>query len=180
MYGIWDNGTGEAAATALLKQEYTAIPAIDGVAYRTASSHPINWTSQRGWYADFAAAAERVISAPQLRDGRLIFTSLIPSNVECSPGGTSWLNEVDWLTGGQLATPPLDTNNDQQVNSADTLVSGRAINGVVSPPAIQSGVGVQGSNQESNLVNTSNGEVGDLLGAGSGKRARRLSWRQIK
>ena len=180
MYGIWDNGSGEVAASALLQQQYTAIPAIDGVAYRTASSNAINWDIHRGWYATFPTMAERVISAPQLRDGRLIFTSLIPSNVECSPGGTSWLNQVDWLTGGQLSTPPLDTNNDQQVNSADTLVSGRAIDGVISPPAIQSGVGVQGGNDESNLVNTSNGGVGDVLGAGSSKRARRLSWRQIK
>jgi type IV pilus assembly protein PilY1 len=180
IYGIWDDGSGQVAANTLLSQTYTDIPAIGGVAYRTATSHAIDWLSQRGWKASYPSAPERSVSAPQLRDGRLIFVSLIPSSVECSPGGTSWLNEVDWLTGGQLSTPPLDTNNDQQVNSSDTLVSGRAIDGVVAPPAIQSGVGGPDSSLESNLTNTSNGEVGDFLGAGSPKRARRLSWRQIK
>ena len=176
MYGVWDDGSGEVNASLLVTQQLSKIADINGVAYRVASTNAVNYTSKRGWTIPFPTAAERAVSAPQLRDGRVVSVSLIPSGVECTPGGDSWLNEVDWLSGGQLARPVLDTNGDNKINSLDTMVSGRAIAGVVSPPAIQSA----SSSLENNLVNKSDGKLGEVLGAASPKRARRLSWRQIK
>ena len=172
MYGIWDKGatvTGN-----LVQQTYTTLPDMNGAGYRTASSNPIDWATQNGWYANFPGLDERVVSAPILRGGRVISTSIIPSSAECSPGGTSWFNEVDWLTGGLLPVASLDTNGDGVVNSSDTLVQGRRLDSVASAPAIQvTPVG------ELNLLNQSSGTTAELVGS-STKQAKRLSWRQIK
>ncbi len=111
-----------------------------------------------------------------MRDGRVISISLIPSSVECTPGGDSWLNEVNWLTGGQLAKPPLDTNGDNKVNSLDTIVAGAAVGGVIAGPSIQE----VGGNLVSNVYAKPDGTAGELIGSSEPRRARRLSWRQIK
>ena len=38
---------------------------------------------------------ERVIANPLLRNGRVIFTTLIPDQDPCGFGGDSWLMELD-------------------------------------------------------------------------------------
>ena len=176
MYGVWDNGTGEAAAGSLVSQTLSAIPAIGGKQYRVASSNPVDYTTKRGWTVPFPGSSERAVSTPQLRDGRVISVSLIPSAVECTPGGDSWLNELDWLTGGQLAKPPLDTNGDSKVNSLDTIVAGAGVGGVIAGPGIQD----IGPNLVSNVYAKADGTAGELIGSADSRRARRLSWRQIK
>ena len=176
MYGIWDKGA--TVSGNLVQQIFTNLPDMNGAGYRTASSNPINWNTQNGWYANFPGTAERVVSAPILRGGRVIVTSIIPSSAECSPGGVSWLNEVDWLTGGLLPVAPLDTNGDGLVNSNDTLVEGRRLESVASAPAIQASP--VGPDQELNLLNQSSGTIARLPGSSAPKQAKRLSWRQIK
>lgn len=195
MYGIWDKGAPVDGS--LVQQTLTTIPDISGNSYRSASSNPMNWAVHNGWYANFPSGAERVVSAPILRGGRVVATSIVPSSVECSPGGVSWLNEFNWLTGGLLPTPPLDTNGDRLINASDTLVQGRKINGIASAPAIQASP--RNIDMELNILNTSdngNGSGGDIDdpncpgcggrqpptidGAAAPKQAKRLSWRQIK
>jgi type IV pilus assembly protein PilY1 len=188
MYGIWDKGVAVVGTSTLVQQTLTGINDINGNSYRTASSNSINWQTQNGWYANFPTTAERVVSAPLLRGGRVIVTSIVPSGAECTPGGVSWLNEFDWLTGGLLAVPPLDTNGDRKVDGNDTLVQGRRINGIASAPAIQSTSNV---NMEVTILNTSDndntcptcsGPPGPkgLDTSAPQKMAKRLSWRQIK
>lgn len=173
MYGIWDKGV--AVTGNLVQQTFTSVFDINGVPYRSTSSNPINWTTHNGWYANFPGLAERAVSAPILHGGRVISTSIIPSSAECSPGGTSWLNEIDWLTGGLVPVPTLDTNGDGKVDSSDTLVAGRRLDSVASSPAIQ-----QLPVGEVNLLNQSSGTVAAIVGSVYPKQAKRLSWRQIK
>jgi type IV pilus assembly protein PilY1 len=175
MYGIWDQGA--TVTTGLLKQEFTDIAAQGGNNYRTATARQIDWTVNTGWYADFPSLAERVVSAPVLRDGRVIVTSIIPSSTPCSPGGTSWLNEVDWLNGGLLATPPFDTNGDGVIDSKDTRVQGRNFTSVASAPAIQK---TKDPKKDVKLLNESSGEITTVTESANANAARRLSWRQIK
>ena len=175
MYGIWDKGA--AVTGTLLEQTLTDISDIAGVSYRTASRNPVNWAIDQGWKVPFPDAAERVISDPVLRGGRVIFTSIIPSANECSAGGTSWLNEVDWLTGGQLATPPFDTSQDGAVGSADALVQGRKFNTIVSAAAIQL---TDDPKKELKFFNESSGSIATVTESASGNSARRLSWRQVQ
>lgn len=72
-----------------------------------------DWATKKGWYVDLpgcdqvsgttcTAGSERVTGDPVLALGALIFSSNIPSSVACVPGGSSWLNIVDYKTGGTL------------------------------------------------------------------------------
>ena len=45
---------------------------------------------------------ERVNIDMQLIQGTLIFASIIPSSTVCSPGGSGWLNFVNYETGGYV------------------------------------------------------------------------------
>ena len=64
-----------------------------------------------------------------LRNGRVIFTTLIPDPDPCNAGGTSWLMEMDALTGSHLQLPPFDVNRDGKFDNNDivtmTLPDGR-------------------------------------------------------
>lgn len=175
MYGIWDTGSLVTAA-ALQEQTFTDLADIGGKSYRTATAKAIDWATQKGWTAKFPGAAERVVSDPVLRDGRVIMTSIIPSDAVCTAGGTSWLNEVDWLTGGLLASPPFDTNNDGVVDSSDTRVQGVKLNSVASAAAIQKNT----DKLDTKLLNESSGEITAVAESANQNAARRLSWRQIK
>ena len=46
-----------------------------------------------------AHEGERVVSLPILRNGRVIFPTLIPSPNPCEFGGSSWLMELDAVSG---------------------------------------------------------------------------------
>ncbi len=175
MYGIWDRGatvTGN-----LLEQTLTPINDIGGVGYRTSSRLAVNWTTHKGWKVVLPDLAERVVSDPVLRGGRVIFTSIIPSTADCAAGGSSWLNEVDWLNGGLLDAPPFDTTGDGAVNSSDTLAQGRKFNTIVSAAAIQR---KEDPTTETKFFNESSGTVADVTESVNTNTARRLSWRQVK
>lgn len=194
IYGVWDqyldpNNAGDKAKLTELRKLTAARVALSeltaqtfeavGTQFRKATNN--STAGKLGWTATFPNAGERVVSQPILRDRRLVFTSIIPSKADCSPGGSSWFNELDWLTGGPLPTTQLDTNGDGKINGDDSNISGIAIDGIVSNPAIQdSPVKTDGVPQELNLLNTSKGEITSPLGKGDPKRARRLSWRQVK
>ncbi len=175
MYGIWDKGA--AVGGGLLKQDFADVGAIGGEEYRTATARQIDWSVHNGWYAEFPGSAERVVSEPILRDGRVIVTSIIPSSTPCTPGGVSWLNEVDWLSGGLLVNPPFDTNNDGVIDGNDTRVQGRKLDSVASAPAIQR---TPDPKKDLKLLNESSGEITSVTESASANLARRLSWRQIK
>lgn len=48
------------------------------------------------------ASGERINTDPAIALGALVFTSNIPSSDVCTPGGSSWLNVLDYQTGGKL------------------------------------------------------------------------------
>jgi type IV pilus assembly protein PilY1 len=65
--------------------------------------------------------AEKQVSRPLLRNGRIIFTTLIPDSDPCGFGGSSWLMEMDALTGRRLKAPPFDLKRDNQFNEKDMV-----------------------------------------------------------
>ena len=72
---------------------------------RTASAKKVALAGdgkKRGWYVDLPVSGERISTDPQLALGSLVFTSNIPSGVLCVPGGSSYLNILDYRTGGAL------------------------------------------------------------------------------
>jgi type IV pilus assembly protein PilY1 len=104
---------------------------------RTITGNVPNWNEKQGWYVDLldpptppgTAQGERVVSASLIRFGRVIFVTTIPSSDPCSPGGTSWLMELDLVTGGTFAESILDLNNDNAFDARDTI-RGEVISGV--------------------------------------------------
>ncbi len=62
---------------------------------------------------------EKQVTNPILRNGRIIFTTLLPSNDVCDRGGRSWLMELSAADGSSLYEPPFDFNNDGEFDADD-------------------------------------------------------------
>ena len=176
MYGVWDKGAEVVGA--LVAQTLTEVGVVKGRTYRTASKNKINWSIHNGWVVQMPTIAERIVSDPALRGGRVIFTSIIPSGDVCSAGGRSWLNEVEWLSGALLDKPPFDSNLDGVVDGNDLLAEGVSTgNTIMSGPAIQKS---PKPGLENKFFNESSGAISSITESTGAKRARRLSWRQVK
>ena len=87
------SGTCATATTA------TTRSTVDTSSNAAAYNANVNYTSQWGWYVDLPCTGERVNTTPVLALGTLYFTSNIPNSDPCSPGGSSWLNILDYKTG---------------------------------------------------------------------------------
>ncbi len=74
---------------------------------RTLTTNTVDYTTKKGWYVDLPSSGERISTDPALALGALIFTSNIPNTDTCSPGGSSWLNVLDYQTGGKLTGTPV-------------------------------------------------------------------------
>jgi len=103
-----------------------------------------NNVNRRGWYMDLVSPVaglqgEKVVSMPILRHGVVIFPTLIPNTNVCTAGGTSWLMELDQLSGARLAGTPIDLNGDGKVDANDMVM----INGIaVAASGVKSQVGI--------------------------------------
>lgn len=136
-YGIWDKNDGVTTVSGrsqLLQQQvlfegaYTLQDnSTSGQSLRvTSNNHYASMPpTQRGWYIDLlppsgtAAQGERLINQPTLRNGRVIFTTVIPNTNSCSGGGDSWLVALNALDGSRLDTGTFDLNDDGNVNSEE-------------------------------------------------------------
>ncbi len=150
-YGIWDKNTGSLtpfSSSDLLAQTITNQfqqafdtdgDSIDDETFtlRDVSDNEIDWGTHLGWKltlqpenvegaANASNFGERQVSNAIIRGGRIIFTTLVPSSVECEFGGTSFLMELDFRSGGALEFPAFDLNNDGEYDGDDTDASGRA------------------------------------------------------
>lgn len=205
-YGIWDNN---ATVSKSSLQSQTIIAEITSGAFnlRATTENSVNYPTQKGWYMNLlpplatTSVGERVISAPLLRNGKIIFETLIPlppstSTDICGAAsdGTSWLMELDAVTGKRLpataAGAPWDINGDGIINTSDLIsvtVNGETI--TVAPSGKQSTVGgvdtpgvVSAGKLEYKY--TSGSKEGELemtieQGADSSSTGSRQSWRQI-
>jgi type IV pilus assembly protein PilY1 len=109
IYGIKDvtNGVApasiintRAATPVLVTQTLTDATTATGAGIRTATSNAVDLTSKSGWLVDLPDVGERVNVDPKLQLGTLIIGSNIPASSACVSGGTSYLNFLDYKTGG--------------------------------------------------------------------------------
>ncbi|MGB0664879.1 MAG: pilus assembly protein [Pontibacterium sp.] len=196
-YGIHDAGATVSGRSVLQEQNiisevYVAEADTD---FRITTNYDVDYTSKKGWYMDLDSInypGERVVSAPIVRGGRVIFTTQTLEENPCAFGGGSWLMELNVYTGGRLEESPFDVNGDDEINTADFItitvtnsdgstsevdvpVSGRKSTvGVVSTPAVIS-TGVN----EIKYLSGSTGEIETVLES-SGERLGRQSWIQIQ
>jgi type IV pilus assembly protein PilY1 len=130
-YGIWDNNT-TVAKTDLQAQTITQVVTAYGFNLRATTNNTVNYPTQKGWYMELPSVGERVVSEPRIRNGRVIFTTLIPippvdANI-CGAGSeaTSWLMELNALTGSRLPDTaggaPWDITGDGVINANDLIV----------------------------------------------------------
>ncbi|TPQ24878.1 pilus assembly protein [Methylomonas koyamae] len=215
-YGIWDkpNTTGTVSRSNLVAQTITEEVAKGTtktisdctddpltptneclVTYqynlRGTSANSVDYTSKRGWYMDLLPSSatpegERVISGALLMLDRIIFLTAIPSSDPCSPGGVSWLMELNFMTGGATTTSSFDLNDDDKFDSKDSLPSGGFASGAqFSVGMVKSlvwldkeGTGIavkEGSGTSSKIESIKN--KGQTVSAGT---ANRLYWLQIQ
>ncbi len=144
---------------------------------------------QYGWRLplqppDNSAEGERSVSRPVLRNGRIVFSTTIPSNGVCGFGGRSWLMELDAQTGGRYADPVLDTNSDRLVDELDKVyyngeylpISGRGSDEIIKTPGI-----IGAGDLEYKLTSGSSGSITSIAEKGGGaSRSGRQSWRQLR
>ena len=204
-YAIWDRLSNNAHGfdrDRLLQQTISshAGPATD-IKARVVTDHSIHWDDginptssdeKLGWFIDLPESGERVHQRPTLRDGRLIFVTVTPANDPCAGEGTSWLMEVDALSGGRLNESVFDFNRDRDFNNKDLInlgdidgdgeddrVHGSGIQrinaGILSRPGI---INHPDGRTESKYVTTSKGKVESIL-EDSG-RNRRSPWREVR
>lgn len=143
-YGIRDDATGTTVLSdprdAFLQQQTIdyegAVSNSADFLIRVTSEHATDYTSKKGWYMDLESPVngvegERVVRGALLRDGRIIFVTIIPNEDPCAGGGISWIMEMDAVSGSRLSETPFDVNNDGEFNEEDfveiTLPDGTTI-----------------------------------------------------
>ena len=207
-YGVYDANASTTTVISgrseLTQQEIT----YEAAATFASKTFPVRVTTQkavanRGWYMDLLSAApgvpppagfkgEMQVSDPILRNGRIMFTTLIPTPDPCAFGGKSWLMELDAVTGGRLNYAPLDLNNDSLFDTKDyvTLPDGTkmAVSGMQSDVGITAKPGIlSGSNADylymsgsgSQTVGENNNMQVQRANPGPGDVGRQ-SWRQMR
>lgn len=140
-YGIRDYGSTVASNSDLQQQTVTLQTNAYGLSVRSVSTTSVDWATKKGWYLDLPdTPGERVVSTPLIKEGRVIFITVVPSTDVCSPGGSSWLMELDLLTGGAPTDSVFDLNGPagtpDNVFDAYDKVSGQVVAGVKSTVGI--------------------------------------------
>ncbi|MCP3674723.1 MAG: hypothetical protein GY829_09700, partial [Gammaproteobacteria bacterium] len=173
-------------------------PRTDTYDLRVTSNNSIGWPSHKGWYMDLINQGasntnnygERQISNSVLRNGRIIFTTLIPSVNPCESGGTGWLMELDADSGARLEFSPFDLNDDGIFDSVDWVevtiggvdilvpTSGKKSKvGIIAAPGI---VTSSSGDQEYKYNSGSSGDI-EVTTENPGPRAKgRQSWKQLE
>jgi hypothetical protein len=139
-YGIWDKNEDRLSnfdRGDLLQQEIIEEISLNGSDYRITTENLIDWTSHMGWYIDLINTesgntdnkGERQVTASILREGRIIFTTLIPEDDPCSAGGTGWLMELDAKDGSHLDFSPFDVDGDGNFDEDDYIQATVDVNG---------------------------------------------------
>ncbi|MGH8312947.1 MAG: pilus assembly protein, partial [Gammaproteobacteria bacterium] len=149
--------------------------------------------TQPGWYMDLlnqpgaTGTGEMVVSPAVLDNGRIVFTTLVPNTNPCGFGGTSFLMELNALTGARLDTSPFDMNGDGHFSAGDfvtvTVSNGSGGTTTITVPVsgLQSSVGIiqtpaiiSASSLEYKFASGSTGQILSVVespAAGGGRQA---------
>lgn len=161
------------------------------VGTRVTSNNAYNTISpEKGWYIDLPTDGERQIANSVLRNGRIIFVTVIPKSTAADPcdfGGTGWLMQLNAHNGSRLTVTPFDSNGDGKLDSSDFAtvtiggasvtvpVSGRGLNAPPAGPTV-----VSAGDKE--LIYTGGGTAGGgaTVGSPGPSITGRQSWRQLQ
>lgn len=71
---------------------------------RLGSNNAVDLATNNGWYIDLPVKSERANTDPQLALGTLVFTTNVVKPDACTVGGISYINFVDYRTGGTVTS----------------------------------------------------------------------------
>lgn len=186
-YGIRDEGIGELKPVNLIAQSIVSTTSKNGYNLRSSTNYSVNYDTKFGWYMDMPAPGERIVSAATLRGGNIIFVTTVPSEIPCDFGGSSWLMELDAITGARFDEPVFDINKDKKFTNSDMVAveSGNSVQdlapsgmeskeGIITRPSILSA-----GETEVKLSSGSTGNLNMVTERPSLGQAGRKSWRQV-
>jgi type IV pilus assembly protein PilY1 len=176
-YGIYDHNTGVSGTDivtgrgslqvqTILTEAKTTVPG-ETFGVRDTTKNTVDPTVKSGWYIDLISPkgfqGEMQVTDPVLRNGRVIFTTLIPDSDICAYGGKSWLMAMDAVSGSSI-------------NAFFGIVgSGISSDSIMSRPAILAGQ----DNDHALSTTTDGGTTEDPMPPGPGGIGRQ-SWRQLR
>jgi type IV pilus assembly protein PilY1 len=158
-------------------------------------------TTHLGWRLDLfntnkgastANFGERQVSDAILRNGRIIFTTLLPSTDPCTFGGSGFLMEVDAADGGRLPESPFDFNLDDGFDEDDKINStidanGDGIADLIPASGKKSDVGMittptilSDGNRELKFASGSTGGIDSTVENPGPGTTGRQSWKQLR
>ena len=154
----------------------------DGVAdsmalVRVTSQEEIDWDQHEGWYMDLdfgGTRGEQVVAAPVLRDGKLLYTTHIPSGDECSPLQEGWFMVLDAASGAMLPGSQIDLDGDGVAD--DGLAGG--VSGLTNPFASPAVV----ASETTDIILSQTADGPELKATNLFTRFRngRISWRELE
>lgn len=130
-YSVWDSGVGGFEKDNLEPRTLDDSQLINSNPVRFISGSNFTYgPTRKGWYFDFnTQSKERVISDSLTRRGLTAFTTIIPSRVVCSSGGSGSLMALDLITGLASSDPVLDADGDGVVDGNDVGSGGGNFSG---------------------------------------------------
>jgi type IV pilus assembly protein PilY1 len=195
-YGIRDNGASFTGRDKLLSQSIefqgtatTKNGSISTNQIRILTNNSAGSPPTYGWHLSLyppskARTGERVVSQAVLRNGRIIFATIIPSESVCGFGGSSFLMELDADTGGRIGDPVLDINGDGKVDLLDlALFEGDyyPVSGIGGPEMIKTPSIIGAGELEYKYTSGTSGTIGVITETGGGSDVSgRQSWRQLQ
>lgn len=107
MYGILDrfaNSQSATSPTTTRAKLAAQTMNISGVNAGKITGAAVDYNkNQDGWFIDLPRPGERMVSAPLVQPGRLVFPTLIPDEDKCAGGGTSSVVAIDPYIGVGLS-----------------------------------------------------------------------------
>jgi type IV pilus assembly protein PilY1 len=109
IYAISDDATGTPTtlvnprSSSLMVNQVLVNDTLTATRHVQQPANTVDFTTGRGWYVDFPDSGERQNVPAQLVFGTLLLPTTVPSNTVCSPGGTGWLNFLDYRTGAAVS-----------------------------------------------------------------------------
>ncbi|WP_223250284.1 pilus assembly protein [Marilutibacter maris] len=180
MYGLIDEAAAIASRADLVKRTTAAAGVVGGRRVRTFEpSSTAMPPDKEGWYVDFAppapgtAEGERMIGNPDVVAQVLQFSSIVPSDDPCAPGGRGFVNVLNPFTGASVTDYFFDADGDG-VFSDDEL-NGNAIG------SLELDVGMVGDGVLFDKLLGAGGTKGntDDVNVNNPVAPGRISWREI-
>lgn len=183
LYGLIDDNVQISGRGNLVERSVIENGTLNGKAVRVFSAATTgDMAGKSGWYLDLVTAAgdaegERIITAAEayrLAEPALIFSTIIPIDNPCVPGGEGYVNVLSPFNGGRLTYGFFDLNGDNSFTN-DLLPSGNigSVNLGIGMPSKPKIIGDQ------LVVGGSSGNIGNIKINTGAKKTRRVSWREI-